>query len=378
MVGSNCDKPDNIGSNGSSYIYDMGRLLEVVQKLSATHDLSSVMDIVRHSVRELTGSDGATFVLRDGSYCYFAEEDYISALWKGLRFTMDICISGWVMLHHEPAIIEDIYKDSRIPIDVYKQTFVQSLAMIPIKTNDPIGAIGCYWSKKYKPTPEQIKVLQVMADTAAIAMDNIRYQEDIAAKARQLEEAIDGTMLAVAKMVEQKDLYTSGHQRRVGIISYDIAREMGLDYKTSETIRRAGIIHDIGKIGIPSELLAKPARLSDMEFSLIKTHAELGYDILKDDNFLLPIARIVCQHHERLDGSGYPCGLKGEEILPEARILAVADVFEAMTSHRPYRPALGMEIALEELEKHRGNLYDADAVDAMIRLIRMKNYTIPE
>lgn len=115
-----------------------------------------------------------------------------------------------------------------------------------------------------------------------------------------------------------------------------------------------------------------------MEFSLIKTHAELGYDILKDDNFLRPIARIVCQHHERLDGSGYPYSLKGEEILPEARILAVADVFEAMTSHRPYRPALGLETALEELEKNRGILYDVDAVDAMIRLIRMKNYTIPE
>ncbi len=367
-----------VGASGASYVHDMGKLLEVVQKLSASHDLTSVMDIVRHSVRQLTGSDGATFVLRDGTYCYYAEEDAISPLWKGLRFPMDICISGWVMLHREPVVIEDIYKDSRIPIDAYRQTFVRSLAMIPINTNNPIGAIGCYWSKKYKPTPEQIKVLQVLSDTTAIAMDNIRYQEDIAAKTLQLEEAIDGTMLAIAKMVEQKDLYTSGHQRRVGMISFDIAREMGWSSEICETIRRAGIIHDIGKIGIPSDLLAKPARLTPTEFSLIKTHVEQGYEILKDDNFLLPIAQIVLQHHERLDGSGYPFGLKGEEILPEAHVLAVADVFEAMLSHRPYRPALGVEAALDELISHRGTLYEPGAVDAILRLVREKDYQIPE
>ena len=368
----------DVGATDNSYFQDMGQLLEVVQKLSACHDLTSVMDIVRHSVRQLTGSDGATFVLRDGTFCYYAEEDAISPLWKGLRFPMDICISGWVMLHHQPVVIEDIYEDPRIPIDVYKKTFVQSLAMVPINTNNPIGAIGCYWSEKYKPTPEQVKVLQVLSDTTAIAMDNIRYQEDIAAKALQLEEAIDGTMLAIAKMVEQKDLYTSGHQRRVGTISYDIAHEMGWSDELCEAIRRAGIIHDIGKIGISSDLLAKPARLSNTEFSLIKTHVEMGYEILKDDNFLLPIAKIVLQHHERLDGSGYPYGLKGEEILPEARILAVADVFEAMLSHRPYRPALGMEAALEELISHRGTLYEADAVDAILRMVREKNYQLPE
>ncbi|HHV11574.1 MAG TPA: HD domain-containing protein [Clostridiales bacterium] len=372
------DTHHEIGASGDSYIHDMGKLLEVVQKLSASHDLTSVMDIVRHSVRQLTGSDGATFVLRDGTYCYYAEEDAISPLWKGLRFPMEICISGWVMLHREPVVIEDIYKDSRIPIDVYRQTFVRSLAMIPINTNNPIGAIGCYWSKKYKPTPEQIKVLQVLSDTTAIAMDNIRYQEAIAAKAMQLEEAIDGTMLAIAKMVEQKDLYTSGHQRRVGRISFDIAREMGWSDEICEAVRRAGIIHDIGKIGIPSDLLAKPARLTPTEFSLIKTHVEQGYEILKDDSFLLPIAQIVRQHHERLDGSGYPLGLKGEEILPEARVLAVADVFEAMLSHRPYRPALGVEVALDELISHRGTLYEPGAVDAIWRLVREKDYQIPE
>lgn len=356
----------------------MEQLLKVVQQLSATHVLQAVMDIVRHSVRELTGSDGATFVLRDGDYCYYAEEDAITPLWKGLRFPMKICISGWVMQNRQPAIIKDIYKDNRIPIDAYQKTFVRSLAMVPIKTNNPIGAIGCYWSKTYSPTPEQIQVLQVLADTAAIAIDNIGYQENIARQARLLEEGIDGTLLTVGRMVELKDPYTSGHQRRVGILSFDIACELGWDKKRCETLRRAAIVHDIGKIGIPGELLSKPSQLTPQEFSLIQTHAEMSYDILKDVNFLMPIAQIICQHHERIDGSGYPRGLKAENILPEAKIIAVADVFEAMTSHRPYRPALGIDAALAELILNKGILYDPEVVDSLVRLVKEKDYQIPE
>ncbi len=362
----------------SSSLAVMERLLQVVQQLSACHDLQSVMDIVRHSARELTGSDGATFVLSDGDNCYYAEEDAISPLWKGLRFPKDICISGWVMRNRQPTIVEDIFKDDRIPVDVYRKTFVRSLAMVPIRTNDPIGAIGCYWAQNRIPTPDQIQVLQVLADTAAIAMDNIGFRQSIANQARQLEEAIDGTMLAVARMVELKDPYTSGHQRRVGIISHDIALEMGWDAKRRETLRRAATVHDIGKIGIPSELLTKPTKLMATEFSLIQIHADMGYRILKDVDFLMPLAQIVLQHHERLNGSGYPLGLTAGDILPEARIVAIADVFEAMISHRPYRPALGMQSALEELTDHSGTLYDADAVAALARLVRDQNYQIPE
>ncbi len=360
----------------SSSLAVMERLLQVVQQLSACHDLQSVMDIVRHSARELSGSDGATFVLSDGDNCYYAEEDAISPLWKGLRFPKDICISGWVMRNRQPTIVEDIFKDDRIPVDVYRKTFVRSLAMVPIRTNDPIGAIGCYWAQNRIPTPDQIQVLQVLADTAAIAMDNIGFRQSIASQARQLEEAIDGTMLAVARMVELKDPYTSGHQRRVGIISHDIALEMGWDAKRRETLRRAATVHDIGKIGIPSELLTKPTKLMATEFSLIQIHADMGYRILKDVDFLMPLAQIVLQHHERLNGSGYPLGLTAGDILPEARIVAIADVFEAMISHRPYRPALGMQSALEELTDHSGTLYDA--VAALARLVRDQNYQIPE
>ena len=361
-----------------NYMSTMQRLLKVVQELSATHDLNTVMDIVRHSVRDLTGSDGATFVLREGDFCYYAEEDAISPLWKGNRFPMKICISGWVMMNHRPAIIEDIFTDSRIPIDVYIKTFVKSLAMVPIKTNDPIGAIGCYWADKHNPTSEQIEVLQILADTAAIAIDNIYYQDVIAVKAKQLEDAIDGTMLAVAKMVEQKDLYTSGHQRRVATIALDIAKELGWGKECCETIFRSGIVHDIGKIGIPSELLAKPAKLTPSEFGLVKTHSESGYEILKDVPFLAPMAKIILQHHERLDGSGYPYGLIGNDILLEAQVLTVADVFEAMTSHRPYRPALGLDAALHELTMNKNILYNSDIVDIVIHLVKNKGYQIPK
>lgn len=353
----------------SAYVMALERLLRVIQDLSASRDLNTVMDIVRHSARDLTGSDGATFVLRDGDCCYYAEEDAISPLWKGNRFPMSICISGWVMMNKEPAIIEDIFQDDRIPVDVYRKTFVRSLAMVPIRTKDPIGAIGCYWATKHRATEDQVKVLHVLADTASIAMDNINYQNILDQKADELEETLKGTLQAIATMVEQKDLYTSGHQQCVGHIGHAIAKRLGWDDDRCETVLRAGIIHDIGKIGIPGELLSKPSKLMPYEYAQIKTHSEAGYQILKDIPLLLPLANIILQHHERLDGSGYPHGLTGDEILPEAQILAISDVFESMISHRPYRPALGVDVALDELKKNKGRLYNPEMVDVLISLI---------
>ena len=354
------------------------RLLEVVQELPAARDLETVMEITRRSVRALTGSDGATFVLREGNHCYYADEDTISPLWKGNRFPMKICISGWVMLNKCPAIVEDIYQDPRIPIDVYRKTFVKSLVTVPIKTASPIGAIGCYWATKHSPTPDEVRVLQILADTAANAIDNIQYQNIIAAKAEQLEKAISDTLMAVAKMVEQRDPYTAGHQRRVGMISLDMAKEMGWKKERRDLVFRCGIVHDIGKIGIPSELLSKPSKLTPFEFALIKVHPEAGYDILKDIPLLRQTAEIILQHHERYNGSGYPYGLRENKIFPEAHALAVADVFESMISHRPYRPTLGVEAALDELTAGRGTLYQPDAVDAIVELVNHKGYQVPD
>ena len=194
---------------------------------------------------------------------------------------------------------------------------------------------------------------------------------------QQVENMMISTLQVVANIVEVHDPYTAGHEQHVGIIASDIAREMGWPEEKCENIKLIGLVHDIGKISIPAEILSKPGKFSSIEYDLVKTHAEQGYQILKDIKFPMPIARIIREHHERMDGSGYPQGLKGEEAMPESRILAVADVLEAMSSHRPYRPSLGIDAAISEIETHRGILFDPEVVDAMLRLIREKGYQLP-
>lgn len=186
----------------------------------------------------------------------------------------------------------------------------------------------------------------------------------------RLERSLEGTFKAMAMTLELRDPYMAGHQHRVSGLAVAIAQEMSLAWDKIEGLRLAGIIHDIGKIATPSEIMAQPRRLTKTEFQLVKDHPRVGYEMVKDIAFPWPVAHIVLQHHERLDGSGYPEGLVGDAILPEARILAVADVVEAVCSLRPYRPALGVEKALEEIRKGRGLRYDARAVDACTRLFR--------
>ena len=167
-----------------------------------------------------------------------------------------------------------------------------------------------------------------------------------------------------------RDPYTSGHQQRVAKLAVAIARELSLAEDDIEGLHLAGIIHDVGKVTIPPEILSKPGRLSGVELALIREHAQAGYDIIKGVDFPWPIAQMILQHHERLDGSGYPDGLRGDEILLGARIIAVADVVDAMATHRPYRAAVGIDAALQEIEANRGRLYDPDVVDACLRLHR--------
>jgi putative nucleotidyltransferase with HDIG domain len=193
----------------------------------------------------------------------------------------------------------------------------------------------------------------------------------------QLEKAMFGTIDAVTAMVDLRDPYTSGHQRRVGELAGAIGAEMGLDEDAVKALRVIGRIHDIGKISVPAEILSKPGKLTKAEFEIIKSHAQQGYDILKSVEFPWPVAEAVLQHHERLDGSGYPQGLKGDAISLAARIIAVADTIEAMGTHRPYRPALGLEPALKEIEEHSGRRYDAKVVAACLQLFRGKGYALP-
>ena len=186
-----------------------------------------------------------------------------------------------------------------------------------------------------------------------------------------------GTLQAVSNMIDQRDPYTAGHERRVGLIAGAIGRELGWDEERCDRLELIGLVHDIGKISVPAEILSKPGRLTPLEMQLIRGHAQAGYDILKDVPFPFPVAEIIYQHHERLDGSGYPRGLKGDEILPEARVLAVADVIESIATHRPYRPARGMDVALDELKKGRGTTYDGTVIDAFGRLLQ-NGYQLPQ
>lgn len=181
---------------------------------------------------------------------------------------------------------------------------------------------------------------------------------------------LEGAVLAMSKIVESRDPYTAGHEQQVAKIACIIAKKLPMPDDQVEAIRVAGLLHDIGKIAVPSEILTKPGRLSRLEMEMVKTHCQNAYDILKTIEFPYPIARIILQHHERMDGSGYPQGLKGEDILLESRIIGVADVIEAMSSHRPYRPAMDLEMALEEIAKHRDILYDTSVVDACLSIYK--------
>jgi PAS domain S-box-containing protein len=201
-----------------------------------------------------------------------------------------------------------------------------------------------------------------------------RSAESLQRSYDQLRETLIATVNTLASTVEMRDPYTAGHQRRVTILACAIATEMGLTEDQFDGLRMAGLIHDLGKINVPAEILSKPGRITEIEFGLIRYHPQICHDILKTIELPWPVAKIVLQHHERLDGSGYPQGLKGDEIIMEARILAVADVVEAMASHRPYRPALGIELAFKEITTKKGILYDPEVVDACVRLFSEKRF----
>jgi GAF domain-containing protein len=196
--------------NSERYVSGMYRLLHAVQELSLVRELADVQRIVRTVARELTGCDGATFVLREGSTCFYADEDAIAPLWKGLRFPLEICISGWAMLHKQAAIIPDIYTDPRVPHEAYRPTFVKSLVMVPIRTLDPIGAIGNYWAHAHQPLPEEVALLQGLADATSVAMESVRMSSELQARNRaqsELQRELEGEtrdLEALAREVQDR------------------------------------------------------------------------------------------------------------------------------------------------------------------------------
>jgi putative nucleotidyltransferase with HDIG domain len=208
----------------------------------------------------------------------------------------------------------------------------------------------------------------------ALATTAVNQYESTRQRYEEPRKAMDGVIHAVSLVVETRDPYTAGHQRRVAELAQAIAREMGLSDWQVIGIHVAGLLHDVGKMAVPTEILSKPGRINQYEFSIIKNHCRVGHDILQKIDFPWPVTEAILQHHERLNGSGYPEGLAGEDIILEARILGVADVVEAMSSHRPYRPALGLACALQEISRESGILYDTAVVDACLRLLKNNEF----
>ena len=225
---------------------------------------------------------------------------------------------------------------------------------------------------------EDLNLLSGLANVAAIAIRNVQLVEEARIQAARLRGAFDGIIETVSAAAEIRDPYTAGHQKRVARLAAAIAETLGLDEDTVESVRVASLVHDLGKLGIPAEILTKPSQLSNTEFEIIKTHTETAYRILRSIDFPWPIAEVVYQHHERLDGSGYPRGLRGDEVSLEARIIGVADVVEAMASHRPYRPALGLEAALEEVRANIGTRFDPAVAEACLALFEEHGFDFDE
>jgi putative nucleotidyltransferase with HDIG domain/PAS domain S-box-containing protein len=252
--------------------------------------------------------------------------------------------------------------------------YASGIALPLVHLGETLGALSVYSGNKHAFGEEELGFFTQVAGDIAVGIRSLRLERELERSLGQLLRVGEQTVEAIASMAELRDPYTAGHQRKVSRLACALAAEMGLPDETVAAIRVAGFLHDIGKIVVPAEILNKPGKLSQYEMSLIRTHSQAGCDILQKIDFPWPIAQIVLQHHERLDGSGYPAGLTAADILLEAKILAVADVVEAMASFRPYRPALGLDLALAEITKNEGVLYDPAVVAACVRLFSLAKF----
>lgn len=273
-----------------------------------------------------------------------------------------------------PQISQNITADPRVTpsrCGILESFGFASGVALPLKGRNGVGgAMMIYSADPNAFDGDEFELLVELASNLSRGISALHARAESEVAAERLQRSMETTIEVVAGTLEQRDPYTAGHQRRVAMLAEAMALRLGFSEDRIHGLRLAGIVHDLGKIYVPAEILSKPSRLTTVEYDLIKTHAQVGYDILKNVDFPWPIAKAVLQHHERMDGTGYPNGLKGDDILLEARILAVADVVESMMSHRPYRPSRGIDVALAEIERGRGTAYDPAAVDACLTLFR--------
>lgn len=377
------------------------------QSLLATATLEEKFSSITDSIVRLFGADFCRiWLIQPGDLC---EEGCVHA---GVKEGPHICQYRDRCLHLMASSGRYTHKDgvvhSRVPFGCYKIGRVASDQDHKFLTNnvqnDPrvhdhewareLGLVSFVGYQLRVPGGETLGVLALfskhpiqagedaildgLSSTAALVIQRDCSQKSLIKTLDRLRKAVGATIRVMVSVVESRDPYTAGHQLRVADLAGAIAAEMALPREKIDGIRMAGSIHDLGKLSIPAEILSKPTKLTDTEFSMIKEHPQKGYEILKDVESSWPLAEMVYQHHERMNGFGYPRNLKGDDILMEARILAVADVVEAMGSHRPYRPSLGIDVALEEIEKNKGTLYDSAVADACLRLFREKGYHLPQ
>jgi len=386
-------------------IIALNKTLRLISKCNE-HLVRSIREesLLTNICDEITNSDEYEFsaiYLKDGSAikCSYlsSEIDTLSAikevdLNEGKYQECPVVVS---IEQNRVIVINDIYNDPQWSSSMKKNPEINpakaydmqgSMMILPLQhSNHTIGCLLIYSKQPKFFDVSKNTLFKELADDTAYGIQVLRLRKkfeevnmDNKAMLIQLQESLDGTIHSLAMMVEARDPYTAGHQNRVSDLAVAIAEKLGLDEKRIEGLRLGAIVHDIGKIKISAEILSKPTKLTDLEYEMIKTHPQVGFDILKKSKFPWPIAQMIYQHHERIDGSGYPNGLKGEEILLEAKIISVADVVEAMASHRPYRAALGIDFALKEIEKDKGIFYDTDVVDACISLFKEEEYSLPE
>lgn len=340
----------------------------VCETLKGLEDIVGVVIAVRQ----------ADYVLKPVAWAGFSE-----AMVSELRLRWDESalggggIMGIVAREGKTLVAEDIENDARyLPWKELVQSWqVRSAAAVPLRTDgEANGVLAIYSRRRNAFDEETTDFLNEVANDIAVGVHALHLDKNLHATLDHLRSSMNSTVEAIASMVELRDPYTAGHERRVAQLACAIGKEMGLPERQVEGLRVIGYLHDIGKIAVPAEILSKPTRLSEIELAMVKAHAQSGYDILKNLEFPWPVAQAALQHHERLDGSGYPQGLKGPDIILDARILMVADVVEAMASHRPYRAAIGLEGALAEITANRGKLYDERVVDTCIRLFSERGF----
>jgi putative two-component system response regulator len=277
---------------------------------------------------------------------------------KDEQFALSLGAAKFIIKPQDPDILIKIIKD------VIKEHQGKATVELKKKKDDEVTYLSEYRKRIVKKLEKKVE------DLNREIVIRKQAEEEQRKSYAKLEKTLDNTISALASMLENKDYYTSEHQKRVKVLVIAISKELGLDGDMVKAIGTAALVHDIGKISIPTSILSKPGKISDIEFDMIKTHPETSYNILKEIEFAYPIAKIVLQHHERLNGSGYPYKLKDKDILLAAKILSVADVVEAMSSFRPYRPALGINKALEEIMKNKDILYDTKVVLACLNVFK--------